>query len=515
MLPYRTWVERAFRALSRSALLYLGLTTFCISGWTRAEEGAPPPKDAQFFSNTIPSRINAGDRVIPTITVKNTGSTSWSYEQGFRLAIVSDPGDLVFGVNRLDLPPGYLVAPNASFTFNFVLGDAPRAGDYQLKFQMVQELVEFFGPILTVPVRVVGTIRTDPLATLSDTIDRIGGRFGEKMYPFHSKLFITGNAGGTLSVFNIDPAQGAIGDFLYPIDSPMTTGGAFGIPFDGVGQTFAIADSKAFTRGLVYIFDEATVQSRGFIDNPTPQTFDRFGWSVMTFGENLLITDPFDDAGASNAGSAYLFVGNPDSPNFGHLLLTINDPRLPDGQFGTAAQRIGTVAIIGIAADHSINPLSDPPSTPNNFFSTADAYDVDPASPTFGFLLYSPEDPIFPGAPFYLSVVGPNLILSPYSGENYLLDPANGQVIRTIHPFAPNPLQLIQGRAFFDGTDLLDAALIFHFADPMGDTNSQFGFSRFAIGNRVFFGAPNFGTGVVYMFDDTLPSAARGWRRYR
>ena len=58
------------------------------------------------------------------------------------------------------------------------------------------------------------------------------------------------------------------------------------------------------------------------INNPTPSLNDEFGHAVaMTPNGDLLVGVAFDDAGALNAGSAYLFDGNT-----GNLLLTINNP---------------------------------------------------------------------------------------------------------------------------------------------------------------------------------------------
>jgi FG-GAP repeat protein len=52
------------------------------------------------------------------------------------------------------------------------------------------------------------------------------------------------------------------------------------------------------------------------INNPTPAIYDAFGWSMAAFGsEGVIIGTPFDDTGATNAGTAYLFsIPSPPTP---------------------------------------------------------------------------------------------------------------------------------------------------------------------------------------------------------
>ena len=42
--------------------------------------------------------------------------------------------------------------------------------------------------------------------------------------------------------------------------------------------------------------------------NPTPDVLDRFGFSVYLSGNNVLIGAPFDNTGAPDTGSVYLFL---------------------------------------------------------------------------------------------------------------------------------------------------------------------------------------------------------------
>ena len=65
--------------------------------------------------------------------------------------------------------------------------------------------------------------------------------------------------------------------------------------------------TTAFESGSAYVFDinGALVAT---INNPAPANYDFFGWSLAPFGsQGVLIGAQLDDAGATDAGSAYLF----------------------------------------------------------------------------------------------------------------------------------------------------------------------------------------------------------------
>jgi hypothetical protein len=55
--------------------------------------------------------------------------------------------------------------------------------------------------------------------------------------------------------------------------------------------------------------------------NPTPDVDDYFGYSVGAVGNNVLVGAWQDNAGATNAGAAYLFDGIPEPASAGFLLL--------------------------------------------------------------------------------------------------------------------------------------------------------------------------------------------------
>src|SRR5262245_23133004 len=65
--------------------------------------------------------------------------------------------------------------------------------------------------------------------------------------------------------------------------------------------------TTGFESGSAYVFD-INGALLATINNPAPATYDYFGWSMAPFGsQGVIIGAQFDDAGAIDAGSAYLF----------------------------------------------------------------------------------------------------------------------------------------------------------------------------------------------------------------
>lgn len=95
------------------------------------------------------------------------------------------------------------------------------------------------------------------------------------------------------------------------------------------------------TGGTAYLFStNGTLLTT--LNNPTPGTYDYFGWSVAAVGSTRVLIGAYQDgAGAFQAGSAYLFSAN------GTLLNTFTNPS-PANQtwFGYSVAAAGTDRII-------------------------------------------------------------------------------------------------------------------------------------------------------------------------
>lgn len=98
--------------------------------------------EAEILSHNTPETVSHTGKYTIDITVRNTGTVSWSEENGVRLCIWQDGVDWGY---RLTLPPGHTVEPGGEYTFtldNFVLPEAERT---VLEYQMLQEGIQYFG----------------------------------------------------------------------------------------------------------------------------------------------------------------------------------------------------------------------------------------------------------------------------------------------------------------------------------------------------------------------------------
>ncbi len=84
------------------------------------------------------------------------------------------------------------------------------------------------------------------------------------------------------------------------------------------------------------------------INNPTPERYDRFGHSVSISENYIVVGAPWDDTGAEDAGSAYLFDTS------GNLLQTFNNPT-PElkEEFGESVSISGNYIVVGANHDNT------------------------------------------------------------------------------------------------------------------------------------------------------------------
>ena len=86
------------------------------------------------------------------------------------------------------------------------------------------------------------------------------------------------------------------------------------------------------------------------VTNPTPAASDQFGTSVAIDGTRLVVGAPFDDTGATNAGSAYVYQLSGIGPRIPIATLTNPTPAAND-RFGAAVAISGSRVVIGAYQD--------------------------------------------------------------------------------------------------------------------------------------------------------------------
>ena len=102
-------------------------------------------RDAQFVSQSVPGVMLAGESYKVAITMKNTGSTNWTYDDIYRLISQNPLNNFTWGHSRICLKSGDLIAPGESATFFITLLAPSEPGAYNFQWRMIQESVEVFG----------------------------------------------------------------------------------------------------------------------------------------------------------------------------------------------------------------------------------------------------------------------------------------------------------------------------------------------------------------------------------
>jgi len=151
------------------------------------------------------------------------------------------------------------------------------------------------------------------------------------------------------AVYVFDAASGSL---LRTLSNPTpATGDHFGSTVAVYGTTVVVGayrdDTGATDVGAAYVFDLLTGNLLWTLDNPTPAAGDYFGSSVAVYGNTVVVGAYQDDTGATNAGSAYVF----DAAS-GSLLRTLNNPTAAaDDRFGSAVAISGSTIVVGAYYD--------------------------------------------------------------------------------------------------------------------------------------------------------------------
>jgi hypothetical protein len=101
---------------------------------------ALPGDQAAFDSQSgVPTSLSLGQTATVSITMTNTGTTTWTPAGEYKLTSRGPRNNLIWGDNRIKLPAAASIAPGQSFTFKFPI-IAPRVpGTYTFQWSMVND----------------------------------------------------------------------------------------------------------------------------------------------------------------------------------------------------------------------------------------------------------------------------------------------------------------------------------------------------------------------------------------
>ncbi|MEM9290992.1 MAG: penicillin-insensitive murein endopeptidase [Acidobacteriota bacterium] len=127
--------------------------------------------NAALVTHNLPTALSCGQNYSASITLRNTGTTTWrqvSGDRDYKLGALGNDDPFVNN-SRIWIPSGVTVEPNETHTFNFQMTAPSAPGTYLTDWRMVEELVEFFGVTVSQNV-VVNCASSDDAQVISSTL---------------------------------------------------------------------------------------------------------------------------------------------------------------------------------------------------------------------------------------------------------------------------------------------------------------------------------------------------------
>lgn len=121
---------------------------------------------AVLVNMTLPKSVDASHPATVSITMKNTGSTTWTKSAGYTLASQDPHNSTIWGLNKVNLAPTDSITPGQTKTFSFDVTALSFSGTYNLRWRMLQQSAGSFGDTTpTTPVNVASAVPEFPAAS--------------------------------------------------------------------------------------------------------------------------------------------------------------------------------------------------------------------------------------------------------------------------------------------------------------------------------------------------------------
>jgi len=262
---------------------------------------------AEFVSQqNVPSNMELGETITISLVMKNTGTSTWTYGDEFKLGSQNPQNNNSWGTSRVSLRLKENIIPGLEKTFEFEITAPGIAGNYNFQWQMIQENVEWFGARSLNQLIIVGgggdylddcdsTSDWNPSSLTLNKTDQTQGigclEYTGDNTPEFQKVFATPyNANGT--------EEGTVLKFWYYVSDPSM--------FNATNQVEIGSDGKADSNEYSWSLSDLVS-----------------GWNFITLN-------------TSDAGK----IGNPD-------LNAINWFRLYRQKNGSVTTRIDAIQLIG------------------------------------------------------------------------------------------------------------------------------------------------------------------------
>jgi hypothetical protein len=239
---------------------------------------------------------------------------------------------------------------------------------------------------------------TTPVRTLPHPFPTAADKFGTSVAISGTRLVVgaphenTGaSAAGRAYVYDLAP--GAPTGPVATLNNPSPTANEnFGFSVAISGNRVVVGafkdDAGALDTGTAYVFQLGTsAVLSATLNNPNPGANDAFGSSVAISGHRVIVGAVTDDAGAGDAGGAYVYDLSSATPTTPIAPLSKPTPATGD-RFGCAVAIEGTTVVVGA--------LSDDRAMVDKGFVYV--FGPDLAAPEGGTLTFSPNSPVKAGA---------------------------------------------------------------------------------------------------------------------
>ncbi len=100
-----------------------------------------------FVAQTGSTALQPGQSGTVSVTMRNTGTTTWTAAAGYKLGSENPRDNVTWGTNRIQLAPGDAIKPGEQKTFTFTVRAPSAAGSYNLQWRMLREGVAWFGAL--------------------------------------------------------------------------------------------------------------------------------------------------------------------------------------------------------------------------------------------------------------------------------------------------------------------------------------------------------------------------------
>ena len=130
-----------YRLLAIAIIIIFGITAFDVN-FSEAQIG-----NAQFVSQSVPATMTAGQTYSVSVTMENTGTSTWTNASNYKLGSQNPQDNTTWGLGRVDLAATDSITPGQHKTFVFNITVPLIHGTYNFQWRMLREAVEWFGDL--------------------------------------------------------------------------------------------------------------------------------------------------------------------------------------------------------------------------------------------------------------------------------------------------------------------------------------------------------------------------------